>query len=111
MNVQLFKQTLDYIKANPDKYNQHEWADYHGRYCFASTALILAGVWDGQTEDDPSDDFMNDYRDDRIKNRYNRRNLYDLFVETLQVDTKLANKLVYAHTPLYEIESLFNELN
>lgn len=49
MNHQNIKHVLDYIKANPDKYNRDRGFGHTGdTHCFVATAAILAGVWDGK---------------------------------------------------------------
>ena len=48
MNVKQFKNALDFIRANPDKWDQHDWwsIDKHGnfKFCFAGVVCFLNGL-------------------------------------------------------------------
>lgn len=48
-NIELIDQVMRQIKAEPERWNQDFWVNYHGprgtsRHCFGGWAIVLAGL-------------------------------------------------------------------
>jgi hypothetical protein len=107
-NIKLLRDTLEYVRSHPEKWNQLNWAykdDCGTKYCFAGTAVHLAGYkfqWERGNNID---------KDRLVGSRISGGELIREKAQTLfDISFDQSEDLFNAENSIFDIERLINQI-